>query len=153
MSSLKDGLPGQDGYNYNIEVILPQNINCFLSELQGQVIQCFQKVFTSLLSWRVSHFLLLKNIPHSLMLPPPHFTLGMVFRPGTHTKELNLCLIRPNNFLPHGLRGLQGTLGGLPHRPDWWMAAEMVVLLEGSTQKVLAEWPLASKALLPPNLS
>uniref|UniRef100_A0A8C4TRY5 FERM and PDZ domain containing 2 n=1 Tax=Erpetoichthys calabaricus TaxID=27687 RepID=A0A8C4TRY5_ERPCA len=65
---------------------------------------------------------------------PPNMT------PGIHTKEFNFCLIRPENFLPSG--AFWQTPGGLlrsgyrlatlPFRPDWWIAAEMVVLLEGS---------------------
>ncbi len=63
---------------------------------------------------------------------------------GVQAKEFNLCFIRPENFVTHGLRVLQVPLGmclllrsgfslaTLPYRRDWWSAGEMVVLLEGS---------------------
>ncbi|KAI3351059.1 hypothetical protein L3Q82_005626 [Scortum barcoo] len=85
---------------------------------------------------------------------PPNMT------PGINAKEFNLCLIRPENFVSHGLRVLQvhfgklqvqagchvpfdsgvaSALASLPYRPDWWIAAEMVVLLEG--------FPLSTESL------
>jgi len=67
---------------------------------------------------------------------PPDMTLCI------QAKEFNLCFIRPENFVSHGLRVLQVPFGlllrsgfrlaTLPYRPDWWSAAEIVVLLEGS---------------------
>lgn len=48
-----------------------------------------------------------------MMLPPPCLTRRMVFMPGTHTKKLNLCLIRPDNFLSRGPRVLQVPFGRL----------------------------------------
>ena len=43
--------------------------------------------------------------PHSMMLPPPRFTVGMV--PGfLQPKEFNLGFIRPENLVSYGLRVL-----------------------------------------------
>jgi len=60
-----------------------------------------------------SQFLLHKHsTQHSMMLPPPCFTVGMVV-PGflqtgfLQAKECNLCFIRPENFTSHGLRVFQ----------------------------------------------
>ena len=107
---------------------------------------------------------------------PPNMT------PGIHAKEFNLCLIRPENFVSHGLRVLQVHLPNssgllcafllrsgfhlatLPYRPDWWIAAEMVVLLEGSPLSTEERWrsdrvtigflvTSLTKALLPGSLS
>ena len=75
---------------------------------------------------------------------PPDVTLGI------QAKEFNLDFIRPEDFVSHGLRVFRCLLENskwavmclllrsgfrlatLPLRPDWWSAAEMVVLLEGS---------------------
>ena len=60
--------------------------------------------------------------PHSLMLPPPCFTVGMVmssdsFPPDItldiQAEELNLRFIRPENFISHGLRVFQVPFGKL----------------------------------------
>ena len=89
--------------------------------------------------------------PHSMMLPPPRFTVGMVqgFLQ-IHAKVFYLVFIRPETLVSH-LRESLGVffvnskravmclllrrgfcLVTLLYRPDWWSAAEMVVLLEGS---------------------
>ena len=83
---------------------------------------------------------------------PPDMTLGI------QAKEFNLCFIRPENFVSHGLRVLQVPFGNsrravmclllrsgfrlatLPYRPAWWSAAEMVVLLEGSPLFTEQRW-------------
>src|SRR4029434_7221153 len=73
------------------------------------------------------------------------FPLDMTL--GIQAKEFNLCFIRPDNLVSHGLRvQVQANsrwaymclllrsgfrLATLPYRPYWWSAAEMVVLLEG----------------------
>ena len=75
---------------------------------------------------------------------PPDVTLGI------QAKEFNLGFIRPDNLVSHGLRVFRCLLTNskravmclllrsvfrlatLSLRPDWWSAAEMVVLLEGS---------------------
>ena len=101
---------------------------------------------------------------------PPNIT------PGIHAKEFNLCLIRPDHFVYPGLRVLQVHFGKLqplrsgfrlatlPYRPDLWIAAEMVVLLEGSPLSTEEHWSSdrvtigflvtsLTKALLPRSLS
>ena len=101
--------------------------------------------------------------PHSMMLPPPCFTVGMVLpwwwaMPGflqtwrlaftpkssifvssdqrilflmvwksfrcilANSRRAAMCLLLRSGF----------RLATLPYRPDWWIAAEMVVLPEGS---------------------
>ena len=74
----------------------------------------------------------------------PDMTLGI------QAKEFNLGFIRPEALVSHGQSPLGAffanskravmclllrsgfRLATLPQRPDWWSAAEMVVLLEGS---------------------
>ena len=91
--------------------------------------------------------------PHSMMLPPPCFPLGMVLAwfPSKHDTwhSHQRVLIRPDHFVSLGLRVLQAHFGQLQagcHVPftkewlpsgqsmiqAWWIAAVMVVLLEGS---------------------
>ena len=59
-----------------------------------------------------------------MMLPLPCFTVGIGLvmssawfppnmMPGIHAKGFNLCLIRPENFVFHGLRVLQVHFGKL----------------------------------------
>ncbi|KAI3352457.1 hypothetical protein L3Q82_005411 [Scortum barcoo] len=50
---------------------------------------------------------------------PPNMT------PGINAKEFNLCLIRPENFVSHGLRGPSGLIGGLLQR---WLSFWKVLL-------------------------
>ncbi|KAI3364025.1 hypothetical protein L3Q82_010784, partial [Scortum barcoo] len=62
----------------------------------------------------VSQFLPAEKHPHSMMLPPPcRDGIGLVMSgawfpanmtPSINAKEFNLCLIRPENFVSHGLR-------------------------------------------------
>ena len=86
------------------------------------------------------------------MLPPPCFTVGMV-QCFLHAKEFNVCFIRQRILskytyllanskwavtcflLRNGFR-----LATLPRRPDWWSAAEMVVLLECSHNSTEELW-------------
>ncbi|XP_067285683.1 RING finger protein 151 [Pseudorasbora parva] len=68
---------------------------------------------------------------------PPDMTLAI------QAKEFNLCFIRPEHFvsppqsftclLANSRRAVMCHLGTLPCKPDYWSAAEMVVLLEGSS--------------------
>ncbi|MEQ2309903.1 hypothetical protein AMECASPLE_003317 [Ameca splendens] len=68
--------------------------------------------------------------------------------PGIHTKYFNLCLIRAENFVSLDVRVLVAIsrlaamclllrngflLATLPYSPSWWVTAEMVVLLEGTS--------------------
>lgn len=76
----------------------PQNSRWLLTGIQGRVLQCLQAAFRALLSWGVSQALLLKNIPLSVTLPPPHFLLETGFVPGTHAQRLHLCLVRAHSF-------------------------------------------------------
>ena len=70
----------------------------------------------------------------------------------------NLGFIRPDHLVSHGLRVFRCLLANskravmclllrsgfrlatLPYRPDWWSAAEMVVLLEGSPLSTEQRW-------------
>ena len=106
-------------------------------------------IFPSIL---VFQFLLLKNIPEhdaattmllcrdgiSLVMSGAWFSPNVM--PGIHSKEFNFSLIRPENLVSYGQRILQMPFGKLqagsgfhlatlPYRPDWWIAAQMVVLL------------------------
>ena len=78
------------------------------------------------LSWLVSQFLPLKNIRTAwcchhhasgrdgigLVMSGAWFPPNMM--PDIHAKEFNLCLIRPDNFVSHGLRVLQVHFGKFP---------------------------------------
>ena len=77
---------------------------------------------------------------------------------GIQAKGFNLGFIRPENLVSHGLRVLRCLsvnskqavmclllrssfrLVILPSRPDWWSAAEMVVLLEGNPISTEEPW-------------
>ena len=89
------------------------------------------------------------------MLPPPCFTVGIVpgffqtshlaFRPKSsilvssfrcllaNSKQAVMCLLLRSGFC----------LATLPKRPDWWSAAEMDVLLEGSPISTEELWRLS----------
>ena len=133
--------------------------------------------------------------PHSMMLPPPCFTVGMVLAwwwaaPGflqtwclaftpkssifvspdqrilflmvwesfrcilANSRRAAMCLLLRSGF----------RVATLSYRPDWWIAAEMVVLLEGSPLSTKECWSSdrvtigflvtsLTKALLPRSLS
>ena len=77
--------------------------------------------------------------------------------PGIQAKEFNLCLTRPDNcfswsesfrcILANSRRAAMClllrsgfSLATLPYWPDWWIAAEMVILLEGSPLFTEERW-------------
>ena len=106
--------------------------------------------------------------PHSMMLPPLCFTVWILARwwamPGflqtwcIQAKEFNLCFIRLENLVSHGLRVLQVPFGKLqtgchvPFTREWlpsghstikaWLVecCKMVVLLEGSPLFTEKRW-------------
>ena len=109
--------------------------------------------------------------PHSMMLPPPCFTVGMVLAwwwavPGflqtwhlAFTPKSSIfvssdqrilflmvwesfrCILTNSRQAAMSLLLRSGfRLATLPYRPDWWIAAEMVVLLEGSPLSTEEHW-------------
>ena len=97
-----------------------------------------------------------KKHPHSKMLPPPCFTVGMVQTWRIQAKEFNLSFIRPENLVSHGLRVLWVPFGKLQagcHAFYWGVASFWSLYNKGMIGGVLQRWLSFWKVLPSPQMN